>query len=74
MTWLMLQRNLLYTAVTQAKRIVVLAGSRRVLAQGSPPRRSVVTCENAGPHSAQPLIAEKDEAAGSSPARPTPWL
>ena len=33
MTWLMLQRNLLYTAVTQAKRIVVLAGSRRALAK-----------------------------------------
>jgi hypothetical protein len=33
MTWLMLQRNLLYTAVTQAKRIVVLAGSSRALAK-----------------------------------------
>jgi exodeoxyribonuclease V alpha subunit len=31
--WLMLQRNLLYTAVTRAKRIVVLAGSRRALAK-----------------------------------------
>jgi exodeoxyribonuclease V alpha subunit len=31
--WLMLQRNLLYTAVTRAKRIVVLVGSRRALAQ-----------------------------------------
>ncbi len=29
----MLQRNLLYTAVTRAKRLVVLAGSRRALAQ-----------------------------------------
>src|SRR5215216_4967435 len=37
--WLMLQRNLLYTAVTRAKRIVVLVGSRRALAQGrSAPR------------------------------------
>jgi exodeoxyribonuclease V alpha subunit len=29
--WLMLQRNLLYTAVTRAKRIVVLVGSPRAL-------------------------------------------
>jgi exodeoxyribonuclease V alpha subunit len=29
--WLMLQRNLLYTAVTRAKRLVVLVGSRRAL-------------------------------------------
>jgi exodeoxyribonuclease V alpha subunit len=31
--WSMLQRNLLYTAVTRAKRIVVLVGSRRALAK-----------------------------------------
>ena len=31
--WMMLQRNLLYTAVTRAKRIVVLVGSRRALAK-----------------------------------------
>src|SRR5215217_868735 len=31
--WLMLQRNLLYTAVTRARRIVVLVGSRRALAK-----------------------------------------
>jgi exodeoxyribonuclease V alpha subunit len=31
--WLMLQRNLLYTAVTRAKQIVVLVGSRRALAK-----------------------------------------
>jgi len=31
--WLMLRRNLLYTAVTRAKRIVVLVGSRRALAR-----------------------------------------
>ncbi len=29
--WLMLQRNLLYTGVTRAKRLVVLVGSRRAL-------------------------------------------
>ncbi|GAA2844351.1 SF1B family DNA helicase RecD2 [Crossiella cryophila] len=32
-SWLMLQRNLLYTAVTRAKRIVVLVGSRRAIGQ-----------------------------------------
>ena len=31
--WMMLQRNLLYTAVTRARRLVVLVGSRRALAQ-----------------------------------------
>ncbi|MFF7328672.1 ATP-dependent RecD-like DNA helicase [Streptomyces sp. NPDC090306] len=31
--WTMLQRNLLYTAVTRAKRLVVLVGSRRAIGQ-----------------------------------------
>jgi exodeoxyribonuclease V alpha subunit len=31
--WLMLQRNLLYTAVTRAKQLVVLVGSKRALAK-----------------------------------------
>ena len=31
--WLMLQRNLLYTAVTRAKRVVVLVGSWRAVAK-----------------------------------------
>jgi exodeoxyribonuclease V alpha subunit len=31
-SWMMLRRNLLYTAITRAKRLVVLAGSRRALA------------------------------------------
>jgi exodeoxyribonuclease V alpha subunit len=31
--WTMLQRNLLYTAITRAKRLVVLVGSRRALAK-----------------------------------------
>jgi len=31
-SWVMLRRNLLYTAITRAKRLVVLAGSRRALA------------------------------------------
>jgi exodeoxyribonuclease V alpha subunit len=32
-SWMMLQRNLLYTAITRAKQLIVLAGSRRALAQ-----------------------------------------
>ncbi|WP_424213708.1 ATP-dependent RecD-like DNA helicase [Streptomyces sp. BI20] len=32
-SWRMLQRNLLYTAVTRAKKLVVLVGSRKALAQ-----------------------------------------
>ena len=35
------------------------------------PRRSRITRENSGPHGAHLKIADKDEAAGSSPARPT---
>ncbi|GAA3722938.1 exodeoxyribonuclease V alpha subunit [Spinactinospora alkalitolerans] len=31
--WMMLQRNLLYTAITRAKKLVVLVGSRKALAQ-----------------------------------------
>ncbi|MEU3016232.1 MULTISPECIES: ATP-dependent RecD-like DNA helicase [unclassified Nocardiopsis] len=31
--WMMLQRNLLYTGITRAKRLVVLVGSRRALAR-----------------------------------------
>ena len=32
-SWLMLQRNLLYTGVTRAKQLIILVGSRRALAQ-----------------------------------------
>ena len=32
-SWMMLQRNLLYTGVTRARKLIVLAGSRRALAQ-----------------------------------------
>jgi exodeoxyribonuclease V alpha subunit len=34
--WMMLQRNLLYTGITRAKKLVVLAGSRRALAAPGP--------------------------------------
>ena len=32
-SWIMLQRNLLYTGVTRARKLIILAGSRRALAQ-----------------------------------------
>jgi exodeoxyribonuclease V alpha subunit len=31
--WMMLQRNLLYTAVTRAKKLVVLVGSKKAIGQ-----------------------------------------
>jgi hypothetical protein len=46
--------------------------SRRVRYSGLlHPLRSSATWGNAGPHSAQPGIADKDEVPGSSPGRPT---
>ena len=46
--WLMLRRNLLYTAVTRAKQMVVLVGSKRALAravrtQGAGRRHTALT-------------------------------
>ncbi|HZM66119.1 MAG TPA: ATP-binding domain-containing protein, partial [Nakamurella sp.] len=32
-SWMMLQRNLLYTAVTRAKKLVVLVGSTKAIGQ-----------------------------------------
>ena len=37
--WLMLQSNLLYTAVTRAKQLVVLVSSRRTLAKAARTQR-----------------------------------
>ncbi|MCF2528008.1 SF1B family DNA helicase RecD2 [Yinghuangia soli] len=51
--WMMLQRNLLYTAVTRAKKLVVLVGSRRALAQAvrtvSAGRRHTALAHRLGP-------------------------
>jgi len=52
--WMMLQRNLLYTAVTRARRLVVLVGSRRALAAavrtvGAGRRHTALTCRLATP-------------------------
>jgi exodeoxyribonuclease V alpha subunit len=53
--WLMLRRNLLYTAVTRAKRMVVLVGSRRALAKAvrtpGAGRRYTTLTERLGPGS-----------------------
>lgn len=56
--WMMLQRNLLYTAVTRARKLVVLVGSRRALAAavrtvGAGRRHTALTHRLAGP---QPRI------------------
>ena len=47
-SWMMLQRNLLYTGVTRAKQLIFLVGSRRALAQavrtpGAGRRRTALT-------------------------------
>jgi exodeoxyribonuclease V alpha subunit len=56
--WPMLQRNLLYTAVTRAKRLVVLVGSRRAL------ERAVA---NAEPSQRESALAERLREACAGP-------
>jgi exodeoxyribonuclease V alpha subunit len=59
-SWMMLQRNLLYTGITRAKRLLILAGSRRALAQAvrtrGAGRRHTALTHRLGPagHSSQP--------------------
>jgi exodeoxyribonuclease V alpha subunit len=59
--WMMLQRDLLYTAVTRAKRIVVLVGSRRALAKAvrtpGAGRRYTALTERLGPGRARTVAA-----------------
>ena len=57
-SWMMLQRTLLYTGVTRAKKLVVLAGSRRALAvavrsKGSGRRHTALTHRLRGGRGAQ---------------------
>ena len=61
--WLMLQRNLLYTAVTRAKRIMVLVGSKRALAKAVRTRRRPPPHR---PHRTAPAGASEDRC-GSQP-------
>jgi exodeoxyribonuclease V alpha subunit len=68
--WMMLQRNLLYTAVTRAKRIVVLVGSKRALAkavrtQGAGRRYTALT-ERLGPRWPAAITAAGPPAATGS--------
>jgi exodeoxyribonuclease V alpha subunit len=59
-SWVMLQRNLLYTGVTRAKKLIILAGSRRALAQAvrtrGAGRRHTALTHRLGPagHGSQP--------------------
>jgi hypothetical protein len=63
-SWLMLQRNLLYTGVTRARKLLILAGSRRALAEA-------IRTPGAGRrHTASPTGSPR---LGSTPA-PTPPL
>jgi exodeoxyribonuclease V alpha subunit len=75
--WLMLQRNLLYTAVTRARRIVVLVGSRRALAKAvrttGAGRRYTALTQRLGPERARAVTAasrtfSRPAATGSSSA------
>jgi exodeoxyribonuclease V alpha subunit len=60
--WMMLERNLLYTAVTRARRIVVLVGSRRALA------KAVRTRSAGRRHTA--LAARLSDSGGMRPSPP----
>ena len=59
-SWMMLQRNLLYTGITRAKHLIILAGSRRALAQAvrtrGAGRRHTALTHRLGParHGSQP--------------------
>ncbi|MGN6170681.1 MAG: SF1B family DNA helicase RecD2 [Solirubrobacteraceae bacterium] len=60
-SWMMLQRNLLYTGVTRAKQLIVLVGSRRALAQavripGAGRRHTALT------HRLQPIAQPRRDA------------
>ncbi|CAL9379605.1 SF1B family DNA helicase RecD2 [Nocardiopsis dassonvillei] len=61
--WMMLQRNLLYTAVTRAKKLVVLVGSRRALAQA---------VRNASSGRRHTALAHRLRSAGRPPEEPPP--
>lgn len=63
--WTMLQRNLLYTAVTRAKKLVVLVGSERALAQairtaGSGRRHTALDLRLTGTLQAGPAFRSRD--------------
>ncbi len=62
-SWMMLQRNLLYTGITRARKLVVLAGARRALAAApkapgvaTPPSPTACTHTSASPEEVQHRI------------------
>ncbi len=61
--WMMLQRNLLYTAVTRAKKLVVLVGSPKALGQAvrttGSGRRHTALADRLGPQPRPPRTAER---------------
>ena len=68
-SWLMLQRNLLYTGVTRAKQLIVLAGSRRALAQavrtpGAGRRHTALTHRLHPVEYAFPAVIERERTIG----------
>jgi hypothetical protein len=83
---MMLQRNLLYTGTTRARKLVVLAGSRRALAAAirtkGAGRRHTALAHRLHPHPAHPLNRHNTEApryckhpaAGVPPPMPRLWV
>ena len=72
--WLMLQRNLLYTAVTRARQLVVLVGSRRALAKairtpatGTATPPSTTACDGQHPPGSRRPAARPPTAPGVTP-------
>ena len=65
-SWMMLQRNLLYTGVTRAKQLIVLVGSRRALAQavrttGAGRRHTALTHRLSAPTQAPSFACQRQQ-------------
>jgi exodeoxyribonuclease V alpha subunit len=75
-SWMMLQRNLLYTAVTRAKKLVVLVGSRRALAAAvrtaAPPRRHTALAHRLSASANPDGIANPDPDVNANPDADAP--
>ena len=64
-SWTMLQRNLLYTGVTRARKLIILAGSRRALAQAVRTPRGRPPPHRTHPPAPPRRVGERTPAPGS---------
>jgi ATP-dependent exoDNAse (exonuclease V) alpha subunit len=69
-SWMMLRRNLLYTGVTRARKLIVLAGSRRALAQAVRTPRSWPPPHRAHPPTPSRRVGERTPAPSSKQEHP----